>query len=181
MKSKSLRWRGNVKSKLGVIAEYLAQLVVLDSSATVVPQWNGSLRKQIINYCYRGPQSHSGGHRNYIIKCCCRGLQSRSGELWNYLGIIEYWYSGPQFRSGELWDYLSSMNYCYRGPQSCSGGLWNYVSIFNSCYRGPQSRSGGVWNYVSILTTATAVGSLYRSTLKLLEYQKQLPPLPSPH
>ena len=125
MKSKSLRWRGNVKSKLGVIAEYLAQLVVLDSSATVAPQWNGSLRKQIINYCCCGPQSHSGGHRNYIgiIKCCYRSPQSRSGELWNYLGIIEYWYSGPQFGSGELWNYLSSMNYCYRGPQSRSGRL----------------------------------------------------------
>ena len=29
----------------GAIAEYPAQIVVLDSNATVVPQWNGTLSK----------------------------------------------------------------------------------------------------------------------------------------
>ena len=71
---------------LGAIAEYPAQLVVLDSSATVVPQWNGSLMKRKINCCYRGPQSRSGGHRYYIgiIKYCYRGPQSRSGLLLEF-------------------------------------------------------------------------------------------------
>ena len=43
-------------TKFGAIAEYKAQLVVLDSSATVVPQWNGSLGKRKINCCYRSLQ-----------------------------------------------------------------------------------------------------------------------------
>ena len=74
----------------GAIAEYPAQLVVLDSSAIVVPQWNGSLRKRKINCCYRGLQSRSGGHRYYIgiIKYCYHGPQSRSGGHRNYIRII---------------------------------------------------------------------------------------------